>query len=440
MRLQADGFRKHAEAMEQYERDKLTYERDLAQWKRQKGDSDPPEKTEEPKAERFVCADATIEALGPILESNPRGVLLARDELAGWLGSFDQYKSGRGGDTASWLELHRTGPLIIDRKTGKRITYVPRAAVSVCGTIQPDTLRRSLGREHFENGLAARLLLAMPPRQRKRWTDHDVAPETVKRFASMLGRLRELRHNTDDNGEPVPVDVPLSDDGRRAWVAFYDEHARRQHDMHDGDLAAAFSKLEGYAARFALVFHFIKWAAIPGDDRAAIGPESIEAGAELARWFCTETERLYGMLSESDEDREQRELVEYVRSHGGSVTPRDLMRAGPCFKMADDARAALDKLASAGLGRWESPTPTSKGGHPTRRFRLTDSTDADTTRAGAVKNGGCVSVSSVNDIEALAAAPDDSDAAERVAIMAVEAEEEQRAEREHASGAGYPLE
>lgn len=395
MRLQSGSFRRHIEAMREYERASVTYDRDLGRWKKAKDDADPPQRPEEPKAERLVCADATVEALGPILENNPRGVLLARDELGGWLGSFDQYKSGRGGDTASWLELHRAGPLIIDRKTGKRITYVPRAAVSVCGTIQPDTLRRALGREHFENGLASRLLLAMPPRRRKRWSDDNMAPRTVDRFASMLAKLRELRHNSDDNGEPVPVDVPLSSDGHRAWVAFYNQHAERQHDTHDRDLAAAFSKLEGYAPRFALLFHFIRWAAVPEFNGDAIGSESVEAGVDLARWFCHEAERLYEVLGESEEARERRELAEYIRSRGGSVTVRDLMRSGPCLKTAEDAQAALNDLASVGLGCWESPAPTSKGGHPVKRFRLTDGTDTDTTLANGVENKGSVSVSTV---------------------------------------------
>ena len=117
--LQADDFRKHAEAMKEYESARLRYERDLAQWKKSKGETTPPEKPVEPEPVRLIVADVTIEALAPILESNPRGVLLARDELAGWFGSFDRYSQSKGGDMASWVEVHRAGPLTVDRKTGK---------------------------------------------------------------------------------------------------------------------------------------------------------------------------------------------------------------------------------------------------------------------------------------------------------------------------------
>ncbi|MCX7961166.1 MAG: DUF3987 domain-containing protein, partial [Burkholderiales bacterium] len=40
---------------------------------------------EPPRALRFIVADATVEALAEILEENPNGVLLVRDELSGWL-------------------------------------------------------------------------------------------------------------------------------------------------------------------------------------------------------------------------------------------------------------------------------------------------------------------------------------------------------------------
>ncbi len=63
----------------------------------QKTADDPPEKPETPQAERCVVSDTTVEALAPLLLANPRGLLLARDKLAGWIGSFDRYAGGKGG-------------------------------------------------------------------------------------------------------------------------------------------------------------------------------------------------------------------------------------------------------------------------------------------------------------------------------------------------------
>ena len=65
-------------------------------------------------------------------------------------------------DVSAWLEMHNAGMLLIDRKGGAAITHVTHAAVSITGGIQPSVLRAALSSELFENGLAARLLLAMP--------------------------------------------------------------------------------------------------------------------------------------------------------------------------------------------------------------------------------------------------------------------------------------
>jgi hypothetical protein len=88
----------------------------------------------------------TIEKLAEILEDNPGGTLVARDELAGWLGSFTRYKAQKGGtDLPNWLEMHRAGTVIVDRKTAERQTlFIQRAAVSITGGIQPGVLARAL--------------------------------------------------------------------------------------------------------------------------------------------------------------------------------------------------------------------------------------------------------------------------------------------------------
>jgi hypothetical protein len=56
--------------------------------------------------ETFLVDDATLEAIAEVLESNPFGILLVKDELAGWLKSFDCYR-GNGGtkDLPAWLSM-----------------------------------------------------------------------------------------------------------------------------------------------------------------------------------------------------------------------------------------------------------------------------------------------------------------------------------------------
>src|SRR5262249_22417223 len=137
------GMVEHEVSMEEYK---------ASRKRRKKGEAEEAQELpEKPVLRRVVTADVTIEKLGQMLEDNPRGLLVARDELAAWFNSFTRYKGKAGGsDLPAWLEMHRGGTLVIDRKNGDRPTlFIPRAAVGVTGTIQPGSLSRILTPDFF---------------------------------------------------------------------------------------------------------------------------------------------------------------------------------------------------------------------------------------------------------------------------------------------------
>jgi hypothetical protein len=371
---QRKALERHAEEMKQYEADLARWEKDMAAWKRDKdAPSDPPEKPDPPQAERFIVSDTTVEALAPILLANPRGLLLARDELAGWIGSFDRYAAGRGragADSANWLSMFNAESIIVDRKTGiPRTIHVPQAAVCVSGGIQPAILQRALGLEHRESGLAARLLLTCPPRKVKRWTEADIDPSAEAELARLFDRLYELQPTTGDDGEPRPVLVRLDREAKTAWTTYYNAHAAEQADL-TGDIASAWSKLEEYAARLALVVHYVRWAAGDVVNETRLDLASMNAGITLAGWFKHEARRVYAMLDESDAERDQRRLLEWIESRGGSVTPREVQMGCRWLREPGAAEAALEGLVQAGRGTWRDAPTSAKGGRPARVFVL----------------------------------------------------------------------
>src|SRR4029450_6865362 len=119
-------------------------------------DGEPaPVEPEKPVCRRFTVSDVTAEALAVRLEQNPRGLLLVRDELAGFFTGLNQYKAGgKGGDGAAFLAMHGPRPLVIHPKNpDKPSIYVPLANVSIVGAIQPGVLRRLLTRDRMESGM-----------------------------------------------------------------------------------------------------------------------------------------------------------------------------------------------------------------------------------------------------------------------------------------------
>ena len=85
-----------------------------------KGGKEPPAKPPaatpgpEPFTPRLSVADSTVERLAVILSRQPRGTLLARDELAGWLHGMTRYSNG-GSDRPFWLEAYGGRSFTVER-------------------------------------------------------------------------------------------------------------------------------------------------------------------------------------------------------------------------------------------------------------------------------------------------------------------------------------
>jgi hypothetical protein len=324
-------------------------------------------------AARYVTSDATVEAIAELLEGQPKGLLLAVDELDAWLQSFVRYKGRAGGsDRPQWLTLNRAGTLTIDRKTGDRRTLsIRRAAVSVIGTIQPPILVRSFDSESLASGFAARLLLAMPPRQKRRWTEQEVPLATETKYKSLLASLLAL--GLKDQEKRQPHALKLTPEAKELWVSFYDEWSDRQHRA-EGAGAAALAKLEAYAARFALVHHVVENVGPLGKGKQEgfpIGKRSIQAGIDLAKWFSNEADRIYRLVNETEDAREGRRLLEWIEQQGEPVTARGVHKANKSrYPSSEAAELALNDLVKSGWGKWEQRPTGEKGGRPTAVFIL----------------------------------------------------------------------
>ena len=392
--IQHELIQRHVRERETYDTAKLTYDRDLAKWKRSGGD-EPPEEPAEPTVISVLTTDATVEALAALLQDNPRGLLLGRDELSGWIGSFDRYAKGGGGDAAHWLAMHGGRPLRVDRKTGQRITYVRQASVSVTGTIQPAILRRVLGEVNLENGMGARLMLAMPPQRPRRWSDEDVPEDDLRVMQELTAGLYALQPMHDDDGQPQPRLVKLTPGALERFIAFFNAHNAETPDLSSDELTAAYAKLEGGAARLALVHHLIRVVnADPSvNDPDAIDAASMDAGIALSQWFKNEAKRIYAMLGETDPQKEQRKLIEWIERKGGEVSVNDLTHGQRRYRnLTGKAKADLHALTTAGIGEWVYPRGP---GRPSPKLRLiqgvtgvtvTD-TPTDTTPGRGLSNG-----------------------------------------------------
>ncbi len=379
MERQKHSMRDHQSLKEQWLIEREMYESKLIEWKKLAGKGkasaeDRPEEPDMPVCERTWLADTTIEALISKLNENPRGLLLHRDELAGWIGSMDRYAGGSGGESAMWLEVFGGRAITVDRKTSGTL-YVPSASVSICGGIQPGILERVMNQQMRDSGMLARFLIANPPRQPKQWRDQDVSAKTVEQMMKIFDELFALKMDILDNEETAPRQVLLSTHAESKMIEFVNRHGLEQFET-TGDLAAAYSKLECYCPRFALIFHMIRESSGELPRNSTVSAQSVQDAERLVSWFTAETIRIYQWLSKDNTPPvigEHCALFKLICERGGQITARELQTSNrKVYPKAADAKDALDELAKTGKGQWEYLPVGPTGGRPTRIFKLAE--------------------------------------------------------------------
>jgi 5S rRNA maturation endonuclease (ribonuclease M5) len=344
------------------------HEEEMAKWetasRSQRGPRPAP-----PVNATVLLDDLTLAALASTLAENPRGLLVKKDELSHWFASFDQFHDAPGSDVSRWLSLHTGVLFAYDRKTNRECHRLFDPRVCITGGIQPKVLRRCLTEDFFDRGLPARFVFAWPPSQPDRWTEATV-PDVLRQATSrVFERLFGLQPDQMETGECLPKVIALDGEAKEEFITFYNSVAAEAADASERE-EAAWNKITGYAARFALIGHLTR------GDHERITQETMRAATRLARWFGDEAARIYALLAELAEATPLRVLAEYISRKSGTVTVRDLItNYRPLKNQSAQAEAQLNQLVASGQGEWLPETTTPRGGRPSRAFCLFAASD-----------------------------------------------------------------
>jgi hypothetical protein len=309
---------------------------------------------------QFLVDTVTVEGLAPILECRP-SVLLSKDELSGWVASFDRYAANKGADVSQFLSCYDAAAWTINRKTSAPI-HIDSAAVSIYGGIQPKVLAKSFG-PHVDNGLLPRFMLVEPPEGEPEWPSGEVDFVVNGSLESIFDVLIALQ--LEDGGLPTVLDftTDASEIFQRKWWKPINAERRRA----TGAVRSMLSKAEAWAARLALVIHVCRQAGSEGTLPHRIDAESIERGIGLAHWFSREWQRCFNRFQNGGCDADEAAIA-FIQRRGGTITIRDLARLGPpAYRAPGAAEAAILRLVKSGKTEWvKEPT----GGRPAEAVRL----------------------------------------------------------------------
>lgn len=326
-----------------------------------------------PTARRYIVNDSTIEKLGEIMNANPRGVLLFRDELTGWLRTLD--REGHEGDRAFYLEAWDGDDSFTYDRIGRGTVHILAACVSVLGGIQPgplgDYLRACVKGGAGDDGLVQRFQLLVYPDASATWRNVDRRPdiEARNRAWEIIERLASTDPHTSMPAEPGEIPFLRFDD--EAQALFDEWRADLERKIRSGEEApvieAHLAKFRSLMPSLALLFHL---AEIAGG--GVPGPVSVGA-AEMAAAWCELLEAHARRIYQSVTDRHHvaaRLLGEKIR--GGKLpnpfTARDVYFKGwSGLDGPEEVVRAAEVLEAAG---WVRPETKQTGGRPSTAYHV----------------------------------------------------------------------
>ena len=297
---------------------------------------------EKPTCRRFIVHDSSVEKLGIILSQNPWGILLFRDELAGWMTSLN--RDDRSSDRAFWLESYNgDGSFSYDRITRDDI-YLESNTVAILGGIQPGKLLPLLMEQRKgagDDGLLERFqLMVYPDATHFSYTDQSPDLEKKRLAEAVFERFKSLDYEPDERDRPA---LHFDDDAQQLFNEWYCQIMQR---IQSGELSQSMeshlSKYPSLMASLALIFHCIRHGAT-----GRVGLDATEKAIQWCSVLETHAARVYALID--DPLSGAKILIEKLDKLGAGFKMDDLQHKGwSGLKETADRRQAVYWLEQYG--------------------------------------------------------------------------------------------
>jgi hypothetical protein len=394
-RLSATARERHAEAYLEYQRQRMVADAQSAAAKDAlkkaakkagKDDAGLRKLAEEatssfagapPTERRYVTNDATVEKLGELLRENPNGILQFRDELSGFLRSFE--KQNRQMDRPFYLEgWNGTGSYTYDRIERGTI-HIPALCLSLLGGIQPGPLAsylRVATSADGDDGFISRFQLAVYPDQDRPFRVVDRVPnlDARERVFAVFQALDELDPATigaepDDVGG-IPF-LRFDDDAQSFFYRWFETLETTKLRANESPVIEShLSKYRSLMPSLALLFHLV-YLVYEG---MAGCPVSLPAAKLAASWceiFEEHARRIYQHAADGDIQPALTLAERLKASLPSPFVARDVQRK--CWKnlgTAEEVQLALSVLEERGWVVSEEVPAGERGGRPTVQYHV----------------------------------------------------------------------
>jgi putative DNA primase/helicase len=372
---------------------------------------DAEEQTSPPTLRRYIANDTNVASLGVLLQQNPNGLLVFRDEIVSLLDNLDreEFVSERGFYLTGWAGDSR---YTFDRIGRGLHLSIEGVCISMLGSTQPGHISQYLSRAirggRFDDGLIQRFGLMVWPDVSAEWKHVDRYPDreakeaglkVFERLDSLDWRAVDAKRDRGPDGDEEGL--PYLRFGLDAYDLFVEWRTAHERRLRSGELHPA---LEAHLAKYrklvpglSSVFHLADGSTGP------VGVAAVRRAIDWATHLEAHARRAYGSVTVAAADTAKAILAKIRSGHlaaefgsrdvwrpGWSrLTDRDAVQAGlamlvdydwlaerrvetlgrPATVYSVNPRACSDQLEAQTSPRWGEGAGSAGGGSVDQRDR-----------------------------------------------------------------------
>ena len=291
----------------------------------------------------ITISNTTVEGVCKYMSDSKKQVLIACDELKGWLNSLGEYKGKNSSDRQFYLSAWNCERYVVIRKTSSNII--------ILGSIQPEILEDMFKYINTGDGFIERILWVIP-------TDYQEIGKYIgrgngnldkKTISVFKGILKEI---LTFNGHK---EYSLSKNGDSILSSYEQELKQKAKNNHK--YSALYGKSLGLTGKLALIFQVYKDTEARNYDNKVIENDILKGSIELTKYFiqqfiainslfCNETSKavqdniedtVYNWLANRYEDIKTGFKPSYISTY----------KVAKIYK-AEEAKNVLDTLKDKG--------------------------------------------------------------------------------------------
>ena len=318
--------------------------------------------SEHPPCPRLIINDATVEKLGELLNQNANGLLLIRDELAGFLTRME--KEEFQGERTLYLEAFSGDGCFTYDRIVRGTIHIQNCTLSIIGGVQPSRIAplvRGAMSGTSNDGLIQRLQMTVWPDDicSWRWVDRKPDRDARDAFEDVFRYLSTLPCGFQDRPHVLRF-TPEAQNLYREWMEDIQVEARS--GVLTSTLESHVLKMPKTVASLALIFELIDGGL------QFVGEEATRLALGWADYLRSHANRLYAAGQTMTEEG-ARLIVERRGQLPDPFTIWDIQRKGWATLADHEAvLAAVDVLIATSHCREVRSTASPAGGRPSVRY------------------------------------------------------------------------